>query len=264
MAKDPAFLFYPGDWLGGTMGMTFEEKGAYFELLMLQFNRGHMTSHMIGQTIGQLWDKIKDKFLEDEHGLWYNKRLEVEKESRKTFTNSRNNNLLGHNQYTKSKDLKSGHMTSHMEDEDINRDEDKKIGKIVKKGKKKKDPNAEPYWKELVKVYYSFCFDKFNAKPTFDGSAPHDMHRIIEVLKERAIEAKIDWTEQIAKERWRGFLGWAFKDKWLSENWLLANLNSKKDKIFFSINGTYKQIPAGHHNGKEGTSEARTRVASGW
>ena len=27
MAKDPAFLFYPGDWLGGTMGMTLEEKG---------------------------------------------------------------------------------------------------------------------------------------------------------------------------------------------------------------------------------------------
>jgi len=38
MAKDPAFLFYPNDYIGGTMGMTFEEKGAYIELLMLQFN----------------------------------------------------------------------------------------------------------------------------------------------------------------------------------------------------------------------------------
>ena len=46
--KDPAFLFYPNDWIGGTMGMTFEEKGAYMELLILQFNRGHMTTHMIG------------------------------------------------------------------------------------------------------------------------------------------------------------------------------------------------------------------------
>ena len=25
MAKDPAFLFYPNDWLGGTIGMSFEE-----------------------------------------------------------------------------------------------------------------------------------------------------------------------------------------------------------------------------------------------
>jgi uncharacterized protein YdaU (DUF1376 family) len=48
MAKDPAFLFYPNDYIGGTMGMTFEEKGAYIELLMLQFNRGHMDGHMIG------------------------------------------------------------------------------------------------------------------------------------------------------------------------------------------------------------------------
>jgi len=26
MSKDPAFLFYPNDYIGGTMGMTFEEK----------------------------------------------------------------------------------------------------------------------------------------------------------------------------------------------------------------------------------------------
>jgi hypothetical protein len=23
MGKDPAFLFYPGDWLGGTIGVSF-------------------------------------------------------------------------------------------------------------------------------------------------------------------------------------------------------------------------------------------------
>ena len=65
MAKDPAFLFYPNDWLGGTMGMTFEEKGAYIDLLIMQFNRGHMTGHMIGQTVGQLWVKLEDKFVVD-------------------------------------------------------------------------------------------------------------------------------------------------------------------------------------------------------
>ena len=70
MSKDPAFLFYPNDYLGGTMGMTFEEKGAYIELLMLQFNRGHMTEHMIGHTVGQLWKNIKDKFIQDPTGLW--------------------------------------------------------------------------------------------------------------------------------------------------------------------------------------------------
>lgn len=126
--KDPAFLFYPNDWIGGTMGMTFEEKGAYMELLMLQFNRGHMTIHMIGhvlgQQAGQLWDKIKDKFATDAEGRFYNVRLEEEKNKRKTYTESRNNNRKGKNQYTKNKEEERGHMTSHMENvnEDVNKD----------------------------------------------------------------------------------------------------------------------------------------------
>ena len=117
MAKDPAFLFYPGDWVGGTMGMTFEEKGAYIELLMLQFNRGHMSKHMMGQTVGQLLDKILDKFKEDENGLWYNERLELEKDKRKNYTQSRFNNKNGTNQHSK----KRGHMSSHMENENENK-----------------------------------------------------------------------------------------------------------------------------------------------
>jgi len=126
MGKDPAFLFYPNDYLGGTMGMTFEEKGAYIELLMLQFNRGHMTSHMIGQTVGQIWVKIQDKFMVDEAGLYYNARLDIEIEKRKNFIQSRFNNVSGKNQYSKKRGHKTGHMrghvTSHMENEneDIN------------------------------------------------------------------------------------------------------------------------------------------------
>jgi len=117
MAKDPAFLFYPNDWLGGTLGMSFEEKGAYIELLMLQFNRGHMDGHMCGQVVGQIWDKIKTKFVQDPNGLWYNERLEEEQNKRKSFTMSRKNNLLGVNQYTKKDGHKNGHMTFHMENE---------------------------------------------------------------------------------------------------------------------------------------------------
>jgi uncharacterized protein YdaU (DUF1376 family) len=120
MAKDPAFLFYPGDWLGGTIGMTLEEKGAYMELLMMQFTRGHMTSHMIGQTVGHLWDKVKDKFVQDDDGLWYNVRLDIEKDKRKKFTESRRNNVSGKNQHDKPKVIYNGHMTSHMENRNEN------------------------------------------------------------------------------------------------------------------------------------------------
>lgn len=117
MAKDPAFLFYPNDYLGGTMGMTFEQKGAYMELLMLQFNRGHMTKHMMGQVVGQVLDGILNKFEIDENGLYYNKRLEDEQNKRKLFVSSRVNNISGKNQYTKTDGHTEGHVTSRMENE---------------------------------------------------------------------------------------------------------------------------------------------------
>lgn len=117
MAKDPAFLFYPNDWLGGTMGMTFEEKGAYMDLLMLQFNRGHMNGQVVGQVVGQTWVKIQDKFKIDTKGLYYNERLDIEIEKRKSFVQSRFNNLSGNNQYTKKEGHKGGQMTDHKENE---------------------------------------------------------------------------------------------------------------------------------------------------
>ena len=127
MAKDPAFLFYPGDYVSGTMGMTFEEKGAYMDLLMLQFNRGHMNTHMIQHTVGHLWDQVKCKFIQDDEGLWYNVRLDVEKEKRKTFTESRRNNIKPKNKPKVEPSYETHmqpHMDSHMENvnEDINKD----------------------------------------------------------------------------------------------------------------------------------------------
>ena len=127
MAKDPAFLFYPGDYVSGTMGMTFEEKGAYMDLLMLQFNRGHMNTHMIQHTVGHLWEQVKCKFIQDNEGLWYNVRLDVEKDKRKTFTESRRNNIKSKNKTVENTSYEShmnNHMKHHMENvnEDINTD----------------------------------------------------------------------------------------------------------------------------------------------
>jgi uncharacterized protein YdaU (DUF1376 family) len=128
--KDPAFLFYPNDYIGGTLGLTFEQKGAYVELLMMQFNRGHMTYDMIAQMLGQkmdnIWSAIENKFKIDENGLYFNERLELEQNKRKAYSDSRRNNISGKNQHS-TKDVKPkkdtkkdiGHMTSHMEDVNV-------------------------------------------------------------------------------------------------------------------------------------------------
>lgn len=156
MAKDPAFLFYPNDYIGGTMGMTFEEKGAYVELLMCQFNRGHMTSHMCGQLVGQIWDNIKHKFKKDEEGLYFNVRLESEINKRKAYTDSRRNNIKGKNQYTNNDAHMEGHMTSHMENENENENINGNNNSLSKEEiKLNRILAAENKFKETVSEYIS-------------------------------------------------------------------------------------------------------------
>lgn len=98
MAKDPAFLFFPGDWLGGTMTFSRSHKGAYMDLLMCQFNHGHMSLQEVKTVLGadfdDMWDsKLKRKFRVDNNGLYYNQKLENEIIKRQKFTQSRRENL---------------------------------------------------------------------------------------------------------------------------------------------------------------------------
>ncbi len=51
--KDPAFLFYPADFVNGTQYFTLEEKGAYIQLLLLQFNEGKVTEFLIRRSLGE-------------------------------------------------------------------------------------------------------------------------------------------------------------------------------------------------------------------
>ena len=206
MAKDPAFLFYPNDYIGGTMGMTFEEKGAYIEILMLQFNRGHMTSHMIGQLVGQLWESIRCKFVQDEQGLWYNIRLDQEKDKRMSFTQSRRNNIKGLNQHT------IGHMTSHMENE--NEDVNRNINKVkiidtqfeefwdLYDYKKSRD-KAEKAWKTLNKEEKALALQH---APVYAQSTPDKQFRkhpttylnnksFNDEIIERTISTKLSYAE---------------------------------------------------------------------
>jgi len=130
MNKDPAFLFYPGDWLGGTMTFNRSHKGAYMDLLMAQFNNGHMEPQDIKTVLGidfdEMWEKkLKSKFVKDGDGKYYNSKLENEVLKRKKFTESRRKNLLG------EKSHMDNHMSSHMENENENVNKDIKRKKQI-------------------------------------------------------------------------------------------------------------------------------------
>lgn len=122
MAKDPAVLWYWGDWQGGTVTLSRHLKGCYMDLLNAQFNTGHLSldeiKTVLGSDFGSSWPTLQKKFKVDNDGLYFNERLKVEKIRRSSYTESRRNNL-------KSKpDSGDEPMGHHMENEnDITVDE---------------------------------------------------------------------------------------------------------------------------------------------
>lgn len=118
MAKDPAFLFYPGDFNTGTQFFTDEQVGKYMRLLMAQHQHGHLTENQV-IFICKSYDKeVMSKFKKDSAGLWYNERLEIESNKRKKFIESRSKNKEGK---TKEKIISKSY-DPHMENKDINED----------------------------------------------------------------------------------------------------------------------------------------------
>lgn len=92
MGKDPAFLFYPGDFLVGVSDLTMEERGQYITLLCLQFEKGRLSKKNITIAVGKVSPDVLDKFTVDDNGLYYNKRLEQEVIKRQEYSKSRSQN----------------------------------------------------------------------------------------------------------------------------------------------------------------------------
>lgn len=134
MSKDPAFLFYPNDYLGGTMGMSCEQKGAYIDLLIFQFNNHNFTEAQAKQVLSicfaSVWEVLKNKFkTEGENNeFFYNERLRLEIDKRKAFSESRRINALHPKTFKKTKKNTKKAYAKHMgnenenENEGINRD----------------------------------------------------------------------------------------------------------------------------------------------
>ncbi len=86
--KDPAFLFYSSDFMIGTMDMTDEEVGKYIRLLCRQ----HLKGNIHPKFMGDLSEEILSKFVQDNQGNYYNKRLKHEIDRRRKYTESRRSN----------------------------------------------------------------------------------------------------------------------------------------------------------------------------
>jgi uncharacterized protein YdaU (DUF1376 family) len=115
--KDPAFLFYSGDFIAGVSEMTMEERGQYITLLCFQHGKGHLTMDFINRVVPNLSQYVLSKFVKDDKGLFYNKRLDLEAEKRKKYSESRSNNRKGK---VKDNNIISKSYDVHMENENRN------------------------------------------------------------------------------------------------------------------------------------------------
>lgn len=235
MAKDPAILWYWADWHSGTSTLSRFLKGCYMDLLHAQFNNGRLTISEIKTVLGvdfaTAWLTLQKKFKQDENGLYYNERAEIEKSKREKFVKSRRNNLNSSHIRKHMESHMESHMDSHMENVNINRDEfikDKKGGLGEKEGWHW-DSEKQKFLQDGGWVY-KFCMEKKLSPEQFKSIAN-------EFLMD--LELKEDYKP--IKEIRRHFTNWF----------------NKKGKD----NATNRQPSTGGPAGKLGTSEARVKAA---
>ena len=117
MAKDPALLFYTGDFLVGTMTMTNEQRGKYILLLCMQHQQGFLTDEDMKEHLEDTDLKVFNKFEKLSDGKYYNLRLKEEAERRKSYSESRRNNRMKNisKSYDKHMETVTGTGTVNLE-----------------------------------------------------------------------------------------------------------------------------------------------------
>lgn len=101
---------------------------------------------------------------------------------------------------------------------------------VTKKKRIKKPP--EPYWNDLVQLWFRFYRMHYFTEPSFDDSAPRDLKNIVYQLRTRCEKSNKEWSHQEAEKRLWLFLKSALDIPWLKSHFTLFNINRQKDIIF--------------------------------
>lgn len=110
--SDPAVLLYTSDFLTGVIDMTMEERGQYITLLCYQHQKGHFSDETTRLLVGLVSVSVMKHFVKDKEGLYFNKRMDIEKEKRQVFAESRRKNGKKGGRPSSSN---NNHMDNHMD-----------------------------------------------------------------------------------------------------------------------------------------------------
>lgn len=172
MAKDPAFLFYPSDFLTGVSDLTMEERGQYITLLCLEHQKGRLSKKMVSLCCGNATADVLAKFSIDENGLYFNPRLELEIEKRKEHSEKQRNRALDGWKKRKENNATANATALPLENRNENENRDRNKVKIEKE---------QTF--NFPKSELELCFDKFleMRKKIKKPATPH----AIDLLKEK-------------------------------------------------------------------------------
>jgi len=153
MSKDPAFLLYSSDFLTGCADLTMDERGQFITLLCLSHQKGGLSEKTIKISCPNVSKDVLAKFdLID--GLYFNPRLEKEREKRaKHSEKQRENALKRWNKDSDPKDMRphSDGIADAMPLEDENEDENR--DRIKDKDEKTFSPDVEKFYEASLKYF---------------------------------------------------------------------------------------------------------------
>jgi hypothetical protein len=253
MAKDPAYLFYPGDVLQEIGMLNTKQKGVYLVLLCLQKEKICFTHEELMFIMSELCDVEKSimfKILAEKEGKYFIGWLQESIEKRKEYSKGRSENRKGKSPKTIDKPKKKTYKKDvintsktyddHMENEieNVNEDINENKGGVGEK---------ENTVLEKCKEYYQeFILQKTNAKPKWDGTQIEALKSIIKYLN--TLET-VKNDENLVYS-WRYILKrWPLLDDYQSKKIKLTEINSDIIKIIYQIknnprnNGTTTKKP---------------------
>jgi len=145
--KSPAFQFYSSDFITGTMFMSNEEVGAYIRCLCMQHQKGHLKEkEMLQICLNQeVLDSVMNHYKQDDEGLYYNERLDFEKEKREKFI-----------EHQRENGKKGGRPKTQMkpnENPRVNPNETQTLTQMKPTGKPKQKPLEDEDEEEINKEY---------------------------------------------------------------------------------------------------------------
>ena len=212
--NDPAVLFYTSDFLTGVMDMSMEERGMYITLLCYQHQKGHIEEKTIRFLLGYAKDNLPEVIMKhfkvDDEGKYYNARMDLEKDKRSKFVETRRKN-----------GLKGGRPSSKKE-KPIGKPSGKPLGKPKNNLMGNENENENIYYnnKELNNIFLEYL----------------DLRKKLKLVNtERAIKLLINKLEPYDDNIKYKMIEQAIEHSWKTVYELKDNNNIKKSEVIYEI-----------------------------